>query len=230
MINLMVAFIVAYLLFMLLRWLVLPNIRIFPYIYPEVVWVTIYNVFLYICNALFHWILAFLLFLYIIWFFIMYIVPKIFFLAPFKSLLLRIPPIWQFHRAGVLPLMDNVRKIIFSTDTLGHRFARAGQSLNQFVIRSMSFIYGTVAVPTQSQQPSMSGRRIRNEKYQIFSQEEEAKALDSLNQCIEETTIPIHPDMTSMQKAAAMVKNDTAAMACKAKQVGAFSNILAVRL
>ncbi len=231
MINLMVAFIVAYLLFMLLRWLVLPRIRIFPYIYPEVLWVSVYNVFLYICNAIFHWVLAFLLFLYIIWFIIMYIVPKIFLLRPFKPVLLRIPPIWQFHTAGVLPLMDSIRKIIFSNDSLGHRFARVGQSLNNFVIKSMGFLFGTFAGSSaRSTNEKMSSRKIKNEKSQIFSKEEEAKAMDSINQCVEESTTPIRPDMTSMQKAIAMTKNDTATMACKAKQVGVLTNILSVRL
>lgn len=229
-INLMIAFLVAYIMFMLMRWFVLPNIRIFPYIYPQFLWVSLYNLLVNACTQIFAYIIMFILIMYVIWLIVRLFVPN--FPIPMKSIILRLPPLYQMQKAGIFGLIDSVRKILVSNDTLVRRFARAGQGISTFLIKGSGFLKGSLAeigvpVPsttTEKPKPFLDDRK------SVFSKEQEAKANDEITQCIEENSVPIYPEMTSFEKAKFTFTNSNAGIICKAKSLSSLSNMLSERL
>lgn len=222
--------IVGYIFFHIARWFVLPKIRIFPYIYPEFIWVNLYNLFLALSHQVFGYILMFLLIMYVIWLIIKWFIPN--FPLPFKKILLRLPPIYQLEKSGIFGLMDGVRKTIISNDRLNRRLARVGYSISQFLIRSSAFMgkgLHDMGVPVPIAQDTTRSATMDDGK-SAFTQEEEAKANDEVAQCLEENTLPIFPEMSGVEKAKITLQNATTEIKCKAKSINAFSNILATRI
>lgn len=222
-IDLIILFVVIYLLVMIGRWFVLPHLKVFPNIPPQWLWTSIVNVILYIFNAIFHYILMALLIIYILWLIIKKFVPN--FPIPFKKILLRLPPFYPLDKAGVLPLIDNVRKILFSKMPMSSRFKRAGRAIGGFLASSTMYVFQKIGVKPPTSQYSQGKSGGSKTKDSIFTQQEELEVQEAYLQCIEQSTIPITPDMPSTEKSALNLRNQQNTLICKANQLQIYARI-----
>lgn len=231
-IDYIVLFIVIYLLVMIGRWFVLPHLKVFPNIPPQWLWTSIVGVIMYAFNAIFHYILMALLIIYIIWMIIKLFVPN--FPIPIKRILLRMPPFYQLDKAGILPLIDRVRRLIFSTMTLSERVKGAGSAIGGFLASSTTYTLNKLGmdVPripyTGVPPPPQKQRKERKpSKKQILARKiAENESQQAYLQCIEESLIPITASMSDEEKKAASVRNQQNTALCKVDQIGTYSTIM----
>lgn len=231
-IDLMIIFIVVYLLVMVGRWFVLPHLKVFPNIPPQWLWTSIVGVIMYAFNAIFHYIIMFLIIIYIIWLIIKKFVPN--FPIPIRKILLRLPPFYPLEKAGVLPLMDNVRKIIFSRMPVSQRLMKTGKSIGTFLASSTTFImkkFGINPPTTQYTSGSSSSASTRSKnKDTTYSDAENREIQESYLQCVEESTVQVTPDMPSVEKASVNLRNQQNVLICKINMMQTYSNILMSKL
>lgn len=232
-IDLMIIFIVVYLLVMIGRWFVLPHLKVFPNIPPQWLWTSVVGVIMYVFNAIFHYIIMFLIIVYIIWLIIKKFVPN--FPIPFKRILLRLPPFYPLDKAGVLPLMDSVRKILFSKLPLSQRFMRAGKSIGTFFATSTAFIMKKFGLnpPTSQYTKTSSSQKAgakQKQKDDTYSDAENREIQESYLQCIEESTIPVTPEMPTVEKASVNLRNQQNVLICKVNMMQTYSRILTSKL
>lgn len=226
-IDLMILFIVVYLLVMIGRWFVLPHLKVFPNIPPQFLWTTGVKVVLYAMNAIFHYILMALLIIYILWIIIKRFFPN--FPIPLRMIFLRLPPFRPLERAGVLPLIDRIVKTILSTAPLPDRLISAGTAFATFVAKSVAFVFKTVGInPPADRYVGESDPKPVSES--PFNADEEREIRESYLQCVEESTISTTPDMTPSQRQQADVKNTTNTTLCKVKMLSTYSDILSQRM
>lgn len=237
-INKMILFIVAYIFFMVARHIVLPHLNIFPYIPPQILWVTLYNLITYIFTMVFHWILIALIIIYIIWIIIKRFIPN--FPIPLKKIFLSLPPFKPLEKAGVLPLIDDVKKIITGGGGLGTRILRAFNAIGKFLSSAATFLVKSVVSKGKSStseyshsntyrnQPNSTSEK--NEGSQgFFNTGEEKQIEDEYQRCIEENTVPIYPDISKTEKLPLMVKNGQASIECRLKMLDAFRRLTSYR-
>jgi hypothetical protein len=210
-----------------------------PYIPPQPLWRGLYGVFVFLMNLIFKWILLFLILVYITWLIIKKYVPN--FPIPFKMILLRMPPWRPLEKAGVLQLIDSLRKIIFSNQSVEGRLSGVGRAVGNFFGKSLIYVQSytrakisgvrTPAPPTYSVSgPSSSEAAIRKgSKPSPYEEDEVQQIQDEYLQCIEEETIPIYNDMGGMEKAQALIKNSSASTKCKVKSMQSYSKLISNR-
>lgn len=232
-IDYIIIFIVIYLLVMIGRWFVLPHLKVFPNIPPQWLWTSVVGVILYIFNAIFHYIIMALIIIYILWIIIRKFVPN--FPIPIRRILLRLPPFRPLEQAGILPLMDRVRKVFFSHLPISQRLMNAGEAIGLFLASSTTFIMNKFGmkvpiIPMGGQ----SADNLQPHKERKLSREEQAKqdaedreVRESYLQCIEESIIPITPTMTKSEKEANAFRNQQNTLICKIDQMRNYSRILA---
>lgn len=125
------------------RLMVLPAVdKIFPNLPPVPVVRGLYTVVLEALKAIFHYILIFLLIMYVIYCIIRAFVPPFILFIPLRQPLLDLTPLYELRVSGIFPLMDRVVKIIFSNMPFGRRIMSAFQAVGQFMARSIGFIFG----------------------------------------------------------------------------------------
>lgn len=221
----MVLFIVIYLLVMIGRWFVLPHLKVFPNIPPSWLWTSIVGVILAIFTAIFHYILIALVIIYILWIIIKKFVPN--FPIPFKKILLRLPPFRPLERAGILPLIDDVRKILFSVMPLKDRVEKAGRSIGRFLSRSFGFVLGMAGIKFDgvSSQPSRR-RGGAEDDDSALSPAEALEVQEAYLQCIEESITPITPEMTTVEKQKLGLRNQQNSVICKLRQLDIQARII----
>lgn len=233
-------FIVVYVLWMTLRWLVLPHLRIFPYIKPQWLWVTMYNIFCYVMNMIFFWIILFLLIVYITWLIIRRL-PN--FPIPIKRMLLRMSPWRPLAEAGVLPLIDDIRKIIFSADGFERRLTRTAEAFGNFFDKSFSFLAKLVrAKANNTPEPDNITFNNREDNGLVvkpvrkgvnqgtsYEQEEVDQIQDDYLQCLEEGVVPVYDNM-GFETAKAIAQNQTNSTMCKIQSFTTYSNVLNNRI
>lgn len=230
-------FIVVYLLWMCIRWLVLPHLRIFPYIQPQWLWVTAYNTFSYVMNMLFFWIILFLIIVYITWLIIRRL-PN--FPIPLRRILLRLSPWRPLIKAGVLPLMDNIRKIVWSTDALDKRLTRTAAAFGEFFNKSFSYLSGFVKSKSTNQSPPAGGVQFdvmsdappvndRVKQTVSYEPDEINQIQDEYLQCIEQDSVPVY-EGSGIEIANAMARNQMNRTMCKLQSFTTYSNLLNNRI
>lgn len=223
-IDMMVLFIVIYLLVMIGRWFVLPHLKVFPNIPPSWLWNSVVGVILAICTAIFHYIVIALVIIYIIWIIIKKFVPN--FPIPFKKILLRMPPFRPLERAGILPLIDDVRKILFSVMPLSDRVEKAGRSIGRFLSRSFGFVMGMAGIKVGGVASPSRRQKVSEEDDSALSPAEELEVQQAYLQCIEESITPITPEMTTMEKQKLALTNQQNSVICKLRQLDIQSRII----
>lgn len=230
-IDLMIIFIVIYLLAQIGRVFVLPHLKVFPNIPPQWLWTSIVGIIFAIGNAIFHYIIMFLIIVYILWLIIRKFVPN--FPIPFKKILLRLPPFYPLAKAGILPLMDNVRKILFSKMPVPERVTRAGNALGMFIATSTAWVFrkfGLELPKPNANSNSQSNSTKTSEPDSTYTEEENREIQESYLQCVEQTTVPITPEMPSSEKASLGLKNQQNILICKVNMMQTYSDILTSKL
>lgn len=237
-----ILFIVIYLMFMVGRWIVLPHLKIFPYIPPQILWVTLYNIIVYAASMVFHWVLIALVIIYIIWIIIKKYFPD--FPIPLKTIFLALTPFKPLEQAGVLPLIDDVKGILTGGGGFGARLERAMNAIGNFLRTSAEYVKSEAISKAQSGGQSVSGKVNNVNPYSsqpnstanagsssggFLSSGEERQIDDEFNQCIEENTVPIYTDIESSAKLPLMIKNSQASVECRLKILDAYRKLTTYR-
>jgi hypothetical protein len=140
---------------------------------------------------------------------------------------LRLPPFRPLEQAGILPLMDRVRKVFFSHLPISQRLMNAGEAIGLFLASSTTFIMNKFGmkvpiIPMGGQ----SADNLQPHKERKLSREEQAKQ-DAEDREVRESIIPITPTMTKSEKEANAFRNQQNTLICKIDQMRNYSRILA---
>lgn len=129
-------FVVYFLMWQIGRWIVLPHIKIFPYIPPNPVWEAVYAVLLAAGRAFFWIAICIVAFLYITYWVVDNIIRYIFppFSMAIAEILLNISPLKDFREIGLWNLINQLREIVFSTKSLKDRFVDVFKALAEFLL------------------------------------------------------------------------------------------------
>lgn len=244
MIELMLVFVVAYLLWAILRWTVLPHLKVWPYIPPQAFWTSGYNIVAGAATAVFHWVLAFIVFIYIVWKIINTVVPAWVLFIPLRSIFLAIPPFPQFTKAGIFDLLDRIVKIIFSAMPMKQRIISLGQAFQSFFNKSIYYVINNlkreITVKFNATAPRLEGafrssgsggsgeasRAVGQTPDEILQEKEVA---EQYQQCLDENILPVGPEMGSMEKAMVMARNSATRSTCGLKKMQTYFNLLSFK-
>lgn len=230
-IDVMVLFIAAYLLWAILRWAVLPHLKVFPYIPPQAFWVNLYSAAAGAATAVFHWVLMGLFCIWVVWFIIKNFIPAWILFIPLRMILLAIPPFPQLEAAGILPLIDKVFWLIVSTLPLKDRLVGAGRAFQEYISTSMWYVIdgvrGFTTGPPPNRPPSERSPPPPSQEPDHEFRDKETE--EEYSACIEENTQTIYPEMTGLEKAQAMAKNSGVKATCSLKKLESMSRMLQYR-
>lgn len=249
-VQFLTVFIVAYLMWFIMRWFVLPHLRIFPYIPPMWLWTSLYGIFVYVMNWLFTWILLYLIICYVSWKVILAIIPD--FPIPLQSILLDMAPWKPLLEARVLQFMDELVKVFVSADSIKKRAWRAGNSTANFLKSSFFYIQKeigfrsgkdpvkpnaeqTVKPPSNEKYSNDTGRKDpqpkrrnavrRSTRPSPFENDEMKQIQDEYLQCVEENSVPVYPGQ-GLETAQAIVKNKSASSICMLNMMKTYNNLM----
>ena len=236
-IHLAVLFITIYILWAILRWIVLPHLKVFPYIPPQAVLVPAYNILTAIATAIFHWVLAILVCIYIIWYIINTYVPEMILFFPVRGMLLAIEPFPALTRAGILPYMDKIRKILFSVMPFKQRMQSTFTATQEFFDTSIRHVLlslrsevhiapPNINISTSSSSASAAAAAASQTPDQRY-QDQESDEL--FQQCIEENTTPVEPDATLGDRLYAATQNSGVRTICAVRRLQTYANIISYR-
>jgi len=248
----MVLFMIGYLVFLLLRLLALPlwgKIGI-PALPPPFIWKLVWAVISKGLNYVSIAILFFTAIVAIIWFFVIPLIPNVFGLP---KMVKGTPPFPQYDRAGIFRLLQDIGKIIFSTKPFDKRVEGVFVALGQFLGSSTKFLSSALVQivgknnikklklpPPPSPSISLPGQSAATtattttttepqDKSSSFTEDEDRQLKDDFQQCMDENIVPVYPTDTPMDKASALLKNNTAEIVCQTGQFKSFLNILSFR-
>lgn len=234
-IDYFVLFIVLYLIWQIMRILVLPNLEIFPHLEPLEIWLPLYGLVLTICHYITIAVIVLLLCLYVAWL----VVRKL-----FGFNLRKIPPWKQLSQAGLLQLIHAVFGIVFSRMSLKDRFVNVAKRIGMFLVSSYYYTVNTIMGKAKKSGLNIpdpaklmeSKEETPQEKeddkisaMSTFSKDERRDIQERYLQCVEEQSQDVYPEMTNIQKAEVIAKNDRVATECKLQSFQGYANILSYR-
>lgn len=139
------------------RMTVLPAIKIFPSMPPEPIIRGVYTVVLEATKAIFHYILIFLLIMYIIYCIIRKFVPRYILFIPLRQPLLDLTPLYELRVSGIFPLMDRLAGILLNSMPFSHRIYGAFMAVGKFLQSSVGYIFRELSPFQQKINQSVSG-------------------------------------------------------------------------
>ena len=137
MIRLAIAFVIIFTFILIIRWTVLPHLKVFFHALPpaplwEGIWSAIIGAGMQI--------MPFILAAFVIIYFLYKIISKI---PLIGKIILKIPPFPEFKRSGLIGLFDGVFGIIFSRDSIPKRFQRLAYAIGAFIEANFKFAADT---------------------------------------------------------------------------------------
>lgn len=234
-IDYFVLFIVLYLIWQIMRILVLPNLEIFPHLEPLELWLPLYGLVLTVCHYITIGVIVLLLCLYVAW-----LVVRLLFGFNLK----RVPPWKQLSQAGLLQLIHAIFGIIFSKLSLKDRLKNVVKRIGMFLVGSYFYAVSTIMgkakqkginIPDPAklmETREKTPQEIENEKISAmstFSSDERRDIQERYLQCVEEQSDVVYPEMTNIQKAEVLTKNERVATTCKLQSFQGYANILSYR-
>jgi len=234
MIHLAVLFITIYLLWAILRWTVLPHLKVFPYIPPQSILVPAYNTLAAIATAFFHWILAILVCIYIVWYIINTYVPEMILFFPVRSMLLAIEPFPALTKAGILPYMDKIRKILFSVMPFKARLKATWSATQEFFDTSIRHVLESLRTEVHIAPPNISlgisSSAAAAEAAKTPDQRMQEQEADELfQQCLEENTTPVDADATIGDRLYAATQNSSVRTICAVRRLQTLASTASYR-
>jgi hypothetical protein len=252
-IEFIVVFIAMYLLFQFGRWFILPHMKVGVFSFPGmdgVAFRAAYGVSQAVATAIFHWILAILFCIYVIWMIIKTFVPEVIIFFPVRSMLLALPPFPQLTDAGILPLIDDIVHILIGGGSPITMVKRLIIACLNFFSRSSGYIMSIFnifrwkppVVQTAPQQATSqpepttddgSGDASDQDNQDKLSPAEQVIVQNEYLKCIEKHTQPVPSDgggMSIFNTASAIVKNYSSNMQCQLGALQTYSDILSLKM
>jgi len=140
-IRLCIAFIIIFTFILIIRWTVLPHLKVFFHALPPApLWEGAWNAFIGAGLQIMPFIIAVFLVLWAVYTAIKKTVCRIpLFGKIICKIIDRTTPFPELKRAGIFALFDAIIGIIFSPDSLSKRFTRLGQALAAFIESNFTF-------------------------------------------------------------------------------------------
>ena len=136
-IRLAIAFVIMFTMILILRWTVLPHLKVFVHaLTPTPFWEGLWSTLIGIGMQLMPYILA----TFVIIYFLYKIISKI---PLIGKIILKIPPFPEFRRSGLIGLFDGIFGIIFSRDSIPKRFQRLAYAIGSFIEQNFKFTIDT---------------------------------------------------------------------------------------
>lgn len=212
---------------------------------PTQVTHTIMRVFFSIIKSLFHYILIFLIIMYIIYLIVKAFVPN--FPIPFKTIILSITPLYELRKAGVFGLFDAIigifssgasplNKVIAVVKAFG-RFLAAPYYLLQGSARGKAVeIGGGPPQPQPKPEPAQEGQFNTEDQTEGEPTYDESISLNENKfiqkehqQCLSENYITERDDMSALEKASVGTKNATTKIICDVKKLQSYSTLISTK-
>ena len=207
---------------------------------PTQLWHPIMRLVFSIINSMFHWILLFLVIMYIIYLLIKMYVPNIWPILPLKNILLAITPLYELRRAGVFGLFDAVVGIIFSTSSIPDRFRRLGRAFGRFLAGPAFLLRDNAKQVVVGKDMNSSENAKREQAEDQFTDDTEGEPTyesssspaenryiqKEYQQCISESYITPTEDMSNEEKAIVTVRNNTSKIICDVKKIQSYGTIM----
>lgn len=244
-----------YLLWATLRWIVLPHLKIFPYIPPEALWVNAYNVLAAFATAAFWMVLAFLIALWAVWKVVKKFVPYTIMGIPFGKKILRSSPLREFTDAGIIPLIDDIYKALVDMFIKFVPFKTTLKAIwaacQKFYRNSLSYVFKNIRTEYRIDEILDKERNRKRKRHDVTIPEkgpyepddedpEDAAATadenlmrkeveDDYLQCVDESTIAVAPDATATDRAYAAVRNGATRTMCGMRKMRTYATLMEYR-
>ena len=252
-IELIVLCITIYLLWMTLRWLVLPHLKVFPYIPPEALWVNLYNIAAGSATAVFWIVLTFIVALWIAWRLIKMFVPDNILGIPLGSAITGSTPFREFEQAGIFRFFDEILVVILNFAPFKETLKGLWRACQNFYQRSLSYVFSklrreynvTDALTRAAGGSGAGGRQTFGFNFAPQegpdgdpddagggSPEEQAMrrdVTDTYLQCLEENRIAVDPDASSGDRMRVAIRNSTVRAMCGAKKINTYATLMSYR-
>ena len=245
-IELIVLLVTIYLLWMTLRWLVLPHLKIFPYIPPEALWVNLYNIAAGAATAVFWIVLTFIVALWIAWRLIKMFVPDNILGIPLGSAITGSTPFREFEQAGIFRFLDEILDVIMRFAPFKETLKGLWKACQNFYQRSLGYVFSKLR-REYNVTDALSGRGSGGRQAFNFapqdgpdgdpdagggSPEEQAMrrdVTDTYLQCLEENRIAVDPDASSGDRIRVAIRNSTVRAMCGAKKINTYATLMSYR-
>lgn len=132
-IRLAIAFVVMFTMVLILRWTVLPHLKVFAHaLTPTPFWEGLWSTAVGVGMQL----MPIILTVFVIIYFLYKIISKI---PLIGKIIIKIPPFPEFRRSGLIGLFDGIFGIIFSRDSISKRFQRLAYAIGAFIEQNFKF-------------------------------------------------------------------------------------------
>jgi hypothetical protein len=247
MIQLAISFIIIFTFILIIRWTVLPHLKVFFHgLPPAPLWEGAWNAFIGAGQQIMPFIIAAFLILYLVWKAIHKTVCRIPLIGkPICKLIDRTSPFAELMRAGIFNLFDAIIGIVASRDSMSKRFSRLGQALAGFIEGNFTMAVNTtdevlgitplidkinssIKIP---QSVNLTSTDKNGQPYTDYKQpepvpndspvltDEQREIDDKYQMCIAQNTIQITPDMSPEDIKFYKNQNQIATTQCKVNKL-----------
>jgi hypothetical protein len=216
---------------------------------PTQVWHPIMRLTFSVINSLFHWILIFLVIMYILYVIIRTFVPKIILLGfipiPLRAILLAITPLYELRVAGIFPLFDAIIGAIFSRASIGARLISVIRAIARFlagpfyllrgqghkvVINGPNFDPDAPLLPPPEKGDQFHDDNEGEAKYDpSLSPNENRYIQKDYQQCISENYSTPTEDMSPEEKSLVTAKNSGMKVLCDVKRLQSYGKLVTAK-
>lgn len=208
---------------------------------PTQVTHTIMRVFFSIIKSVFHYILIFLVIMYIIYLLVKKFVPNI--PIPFRNIILSITPLYELRKAGVFGLFDAILGIFGSSASPLNKLVALVRAFGRFLAAPYYLLQGSAskkAIEVGGGTPQKEKPRPAQEgEFNTEDQTEGEPIYDEsipLNenkfiqkeyqQCLSENYITETDNMSALEKASVGTKNATTKIICDIQKLQSYSTLI----
>lgn len=209
---------------------------------PTQLWHPIMRIIFGIINSLFHYILMFLIIMYVIYLIIKLFIPN--FPIPFKTILLSITPLKELQQAGIFRLFDEIIAALTSGGPILRVILRIISAIARFLASPFYMLrsLGTSKVIRIGGGSSSKKEKIDDTSAPPEETDGEPKYDNSMSileniylqkeyqQCINENYKAVTPDMADLDKQKVNVQNTTSKILCDIQKMQAYANIFSGKL
>jgi hypothetical protein len=234
-IRLGIAFCVIFTFILIIRWTVLPHLKVFVHALPPThLWKGAWDVAISAGMQLMPYIIT----TFVILYFIYKIVSKI---PIIGKIIVKIPPFPDLKRSGIFNLLDGLFGIIFSRSSLKDRLHRFAYAIGAFIEANFKFAADTtdevlgitdkinrlnnkIKIPTSINLTNGKGSTdLESEEITAVENpllsDEQREVSDKYQQCIAENIEQLTPDMSKEDKAHFINRNRITQIQCKAQKL-----------
>jgi len=175
-----------------------------------------------ILNPIYIIILVFYILMYLIYLFIMYVIPPTGILTifiPIREILLMIPPLPALQKFGVIRLMDRIMEAIYMKGIL-IKFVKINGAVFDFSRENIKRVLILLIPSLEDKIDKFTNNLEEKEKQSKGKTEIEKKIEDNKNICIAQNTKMITPDMSSGDRISNEFANLFETIHCESKSIG----------